>query len=67
MFPANCENCNLETKELVDRLKPNQTISNWCICKYCEGKLYQHEFRPRDDFRDLCRHCGGKFEKDIHC
>lgn len=67
MFPPACENCGLVTNELTDRQKPDHDFLHWFICKHCEGKLYQHEFRPSGQWEDLCRHCGKKFKHDIHC
>ena len=68
MFPDACENCGLETDELTEYTKDKGTYTlNWYICKHCAGKLYQHEFYPRSDFKDLCIDCGKKFKNDIHC
>ncbi len=67
MFPDACENCGLETDELTDRIHYKKPNLNWFICKHCEGKLYQHEFYPRTDFKELCIDCDKKFENDIHC
>ena len=67
MFPKECESCGLKTDELVERSHIKDKRLNWFICKYCEGKLYQHEFDPHPAWSDLCVHCGKKFEDDIHC
>ena len=67
MFPDECENCGLEIDELTDLIKPDSDYLHWFICKHCQGKLYQHEFYPRSDFKDLCIGCGKKFKHEIHC
>ena len=65
MFPDNCENCGLETDELTDYVKPDG-LFHWFICQHCAGKLYQHAFQPRPEYRDLCIDCGKTVNHDIH-
>ena len=68
MFPDECENCGIKTKDLVEREKQKDGYTlNWFICKYCEGRLYPHEFYPSRRWKELCSACCGKpFEDDIH-
>lgn len=43
MTPKKCENCGLETKDLVERgwgKIREGNILKWFICKSCESKLY---------------------------
>ena len=67
MFPEECENCGLKTDDLKEMPIPGRPPLNWFICTHCYGKLYQHEFYPRDDWKDMCVTCGKKFKHDIHC
>lgn len=66
MFPDACENCGLETDELIDIAKPEGFLQ-WFICKTCYRKLYQHEFYSAARFPDFCQICGKKnLDHDIH-
>lgn len=66
MFPENCENCGLKTDELTEMPIPNKPPLNWFICLSCYGKLYQHDYYSRPEFKDICLTCGKPVNHHMH-